>query len=36
MLTLWSNLIEIGNDPRLNSNWRIPSLVFDNVDFSGM
>ncbi len=36
MLTLWSNLIEVGNDPRLNSNWRIPSLVFDKVDFSGM
>ena len=36
MLTLWSNLIEIGNDPQLNSNGRIPSLVFDNVDFSGM
>jgi len=36
MLTLWSNLIEAGNDPRLNSNWRIPSLVFDKVDFSGM
>ena len=35
MLTLWSNLIEIGNDPRLSSNWRIPSLLFDNVDFSG-
>jgi PmbA protein len=36
MLTLWSNLIEAGNDPRLNSNWRIPSLLFDKVDFSGM
>ena len=36
MLTLWSNLIEVGNDPRLNSNWRIPSLVFDKVDFSGV
>jgi PmbA protein len=36
ILTLWSNLIEIGNDPRESSSWRIPSLVFDNVDFSGM
>jgi len=35
MLTLWSNLIEAGNDPRLSSSWRIPSLLFDNVDFSG-
>ena len=36
MLTLWSNLAEIGNDVRLSSSWRIPSLLFDNVDFSGM
>ena len=36
MLTLWSNMIEVGNDPLLSSSWRIPSLVFDNVDFSGM
>ena len=35
MLTLWSNLVEIGNDPRLSSSWRIPSLLFDKVDFSG-
>ena len=34
-LTLWSNLIETGNDPRLNSSRRIPSLLFDGVDFSG-
>ena len=36
MLTLWSNLSEIGNDARLTSSRRIPSLLFDNVDFSGM
>jgi PmbA protein len=36
LLTLWNNLVEAGNDPRLNSNWRIPSLLFDKVDFSGM
>lgn len=36
MLTLWSNLAEVGNDPRLSSSWRIPSLVFDGVDFSGL
>lgn len=35
MLTLWSNLAETGNDPRLSSSWRIPSLLFDGVDFSG-
>ena len=36
MLTLWSNLIETGNDARLSSSRRIPSLLFDNVDFSGL
>jgi PmbA protein len=36
MLTLWSNLTEVGNDPRSFSSWRIPSLLFDGVDFSGL
>lgn len=36
MLTLWSNLSEIGNDVRESSSWRIPSLVFDGIDFSGI
>lgn len=36
MVTLWSNLAETGNDPRKFSSWRIPSLLFDEVDFSGL
>jgi PmbA protein len=36
MLALWSNLVETGNDPRTSSDWRIPSLLFDGVDFSGI
>lgn len=36
MLTLWSSLVAMGNDPRLDSSWRIPSLVFEGVDFSGL
>lgn len=36
MLTLWSNLLEIGNDPRESSSWKIPSLAFEGVDFSGL
>ncbi|MDH6305817.1 PmbA protein [Parabacteroides sp. PF5-5] len=36
MLTLWSNLKEIGNDVRESSSWRIPSLAFEEVDFSGL
>ncbi len=35
MLELWSNLTEVGNDPRLNSSWRVPTLHFNNVNFSG-
>lgn len=36
MVTLWKSLSEIGNDPRTSSSWRIPSLLFDGVDFSGL
>lgn len=36
LITLWNNLAEVGNDPRLSSSWRIPSLLFDGVDFSGL
>lgn len=36
MIKLWASLIETGNDPRLTSSWRIPSLVFEGVDFSGL
>ncbi len=36
LLTLWVNIEAIGNDPRLNSSWRIPSMLFNDVDFSGL
>ncbi|WP_340110946.1 TldD/PmbA family protein [Maribellus mangrovi] len=36
MLTLWSNIGEIGNDVKENSSWRTPSIVFEGVDFSGL
>ena len=36
LITLWNNLIEVGNDPRKSSSWKIPSLLFDGVDFSGL
>jgi PmbA protein len=35
MITLWNNLVEVGNDPRKSLTWHIPTLIFDNVDFSG-
>lgn len=36
LLVLWSNLEEVGNDPRMSSPWRIPSLLFNDVNFSGL
>lgn len=36
ILTLWNALTEVGNDPRRNSSFLIPSLLFDKVDFSGL
>jgi PmbA protein len=36
LLTLWKNVMEVGNDPRLISSWRMPSMMFDKVSFSGM
>ncbi|MDR0863997.1 MAG: TldD/PmbA family protein [Candidatus Symbiothrix sp.] len=35
LLTLWQNVVEVGNDPRLNTSWRIPTVLFDKVNFSG-
>jgi len=36
ILTLWKSLIEVGNDPLLNSSHRLPSILFDQVSFSGI
>ncbi|MBK5719392.1 TldD/PmbA family protein [Dysgonomonas sp. Marseille-P4677] len=36
ILTLWENLIDVGNDPRNSSPWRLPSLLFSEVNFSGL
>lgn len=33
---LWSSLAETGDDAVRSSSWRIPSLLFDGVDFSGI
>jgi PmbA protein len=35
MLDLWNKLEEVGNDPRLNNAYWIPSLRFEGIDFSG-
>jgi len=36
MLGLWANLEETGNDPYLSASWRTPTLMFKDVDFSGL
>lgn len=36
ILTLCNNILEIGNDPRHNTSWKIPSILFKDVDFSGL
>lgn len=36
MTDLWNALIAVGNDPMTNRSWRIPSLVFEGVSFSGL
>ena len=36
LLTVWQNMVEIGNDPRLTASTRIPSILFDGVSFSGI
>lgn len=36
MLSLWGSLADVGNDPLDYRSWRIPSLVFEDVNFSGL
>jgi PmbA protein len=36
MLSLWSNIGEMGNDVNVNSSWLTPSILFEGVDFSGI
>ncbi|MFV0267112.1 MAG: TldD/PmbA family protein [Draconibacterium sp.] len=36
MKQLWSSIGEIGNDVNQNSSWRTPSILFENIDFSGL
>ncbi|NOR34913.1 MAG: TldD/PmbA family protein, partial [Bacteroidales bacterium] len=33
---LWKNLVAVGSDVDPSRSWRLPSMVFDNVDFSGI
>ena len=33
---LWKDLVAVGKDVDPSRSWRLPSLVFDNTDFSGI
>jgi len=33
---VWKDLVAVGNDVYTQSSWRTPSLVFDNIQFSGL
>ena len=33
---VWKDLVAVGNDVYTGSSWRLPSLVFDNIGFSGI
>jgi PmbA protein len=33
---VWKDLVAVGNDVYTGSSWRLPSLVFDNINFSGI
>jgi PmbA protein len=35
-LTLWENLVAVGNDARPETSWRIPTLAFAGVDLTGL
>ncbi len=35
-LQLWKDLVAVGSDVDPSRSWRLPSLVFNNVDFSGV
>lgn len=32
----WNNLSEVGNDPYAYSSWKIPTLAFEDINFSGI
>ena len=36
LLSLWSNVIRVGDDPRDTGRWRIPTLAFKDANLSGL
>lgn len=33
---VWNQFAEMGNDPYLYSSWRVPSMLFEDIQFSGI
>jgi PmbA protein len=33
---IWNQLVELGNDPYLYSSYRVPSMLFEGIQFSGI
>ncbi len=33
---VWNQLVELGNDPYLYSSYRVPSMLFEGIQFSGL
>jgi len=33
---LFGRLVQVGNDPYMASSWRIPTMLFEDVEFSGV
>jgi len=33
---VWNQLVELGNDPYLYSSYRVPSMLFEGIQFSGI
>jgi PmbA protein len=36
MLDLWSRLLAAGDDALKTMSWQTPSLLFDDIEFSGL
>ncbi|MEW6196108.1 MAG: TldD/PmbA family protein [Bacteroidota bacterium] len=33
---VWNQFVEMGNDPYMYSSWRVPSMLFEDIQFSGI
>ena len=33
---IWKHLVDVGNDPYPYFSWRVPSMLFEKIQFSGV